>query len=135
MAVGTIKHMLDILPVHPLDAEQMLVPKLDGRLRPGLWIHASAMRQCQPRKNEAPGMNQHERNAFITVDGSCSVCYAQRSNSEGKMGLILLIVLIILLVGGGGYGYSRYGYGGGIGIGGILLIILIVYLLFGYGRF
>ena len=33
------------------------------------------------------------------------------------------------------YGYSRYGYGGGIGIGGILLILLIVYVLFGYGRF
>ena len=51
------------------------------------------------------------------------------------MGLLLLIILIILLVGGGGYGYSRYGYGGGIGIGGVLLIILIVYLLFGYSRF
>jgi hypothetical protein len=51
------------------------------------------------------------------------------------MGLILLIVLIVLLFGGGGYGYSRYGYGGGIGIGGILLIVLIVYLLFGYSRF
>jgi hypothetical protein len=40
-----------------------------------------------------------------------------------------------LLFGGGGYGYSRYGYGGGIGIGGILLVVLLVYLLFGYSRF
>jgi hypothetical protein len=96
---------------------------------------ASAVRQCQPRKSEAQGMNQHERNAFITIGGSLSTCYARQSRLEGKMGLILLIVLIILLLGGGGYGYSRYGYGGGIGIGGILLIVLIVYLLFGYGRF
>ena len=34
---------------------------------------------------------------------------------------------------GGGFGYRRWGYGGGIGIGGILLIVLIVYLLFGRG--
>ena len=34
---------------------------------------------------------------------------------------------------GGGFGYRRWGYGGGIGIGGILLIVLIVYLLFGCG--
>jgi hypothetical protein len=39
------------------------------------------------------------------------------------------------LTGGGGYGYSRWGYGGGIGIGGVLLIVLIVYLLVGRGRF
>ena len=51
------------------------------------------------------------------------------------MGLVILIILLLLLFGGGGYGYSRYGYGGGIGIGGILLIVLIVYLLFGYSRF
>jgi hypothetical protein len=50
-----------------------------------------------------------------------------------EMGLIILIFLLLLLFGGGGWGYSRYGYGGGIGIGGVLLIILIVYLLFGYG--
>ena len=29
----------------------------------------------------------------------------------------------------------RWGYGGGIGIGGILLIVLVVYLLIGRGRF
>ena len=50
------------------------------------------------------------------------------------MGLILLIIdFYILLFGGGGWGYSRYGYGGGFGIGGLLLIVLVVYLLFGYG--
>ena len=32
-------------------------------------------------------------------------------------------------------GYSRYGYGGGIGIGGVLLVVLVLFLLFGYGRF
>jgi hypothetical protein len=60
---------------------------------------------------------------------------ANTSIGNRAMGLILLIILILLLFGGGGYGYSRYGYGGGVGIGGILLIVLIVYLLFGYGRF
>lgn len=54
---------------------------------------------------------------------------------RAEMGLVILIILLLLLFGGGGYGYSRYGYGGGIGIGGILLIVLIVYLLFGYSRF
>ena len=38
-----------------------------------------------------------------------------------------------VLLFGGGFGYHRWGYGGGIGIGGILLIVLIVYLLFGRG--
>lgn len=50
------------------------------------------------------------------------------------MGLLLVIVLIVLLVGGGGWGYSRYGFNGGIGIGGVLLIVLVVYLLFGFPR-
>ena len=54
---------------------------------------------------------------------------------RATMSLILIIVILILLLGGGGYGYSRYGYRGGIGIGGILLIIPIVYLLVGRGRF
>jgi hypothetical protein len=54
---------------------------------------------------------------------------------EGRMGLIILVVLVVLLLGGGGYGYSRYGHRGGIGIGGLLLIVLVLYLLFGYGRF
>jgi hypothetical protein len=48
------------------------------------------------------------------------------------MDLILIIIILVLLF-GGGFGYRRWGYGGGIGIGGILLIVLIVYLLFGRG--
>ena len=54
---------------------------------------------------------------------------------RATMRLILIIVILVLLLGGGGFGYSRYGYRGGVGIGGIKLIILIVYLLVGRGRF
>jgi hypothetical protein len=50
------------------------------------------------------------------------------------MDLILIIIVLVLLF-GGGFGYSRYGYRGGISIGGVLLIILILYLLLGRGRF
>ncbi len=45
---------------------------------------------------------------------------------------LLLLVLIVFLVFGGGFGYHRWGYSGGIGIGGLLLIVLVVVLLFGY---
>jgi Protein of unknown function (DUF3309) len=48
---------------------------------------------------------------------------------------VILIVLILFLLFGGGFGYRRWGYSGGLGIGGILLIVLIVYLLVGHGRF
>jgi hypothetical protein len=48
---------------------------------------------------------------------------------------LILIVLIVLLLCGGGWGYSRYGYQGGFGLGGILLIILIIYLIAGRGKF
>jgi hypothetical protein len=47
---------------------------------------------------------------------------------------ILLIILIVLLLCGGGWGYSQYGYPGGFGLGGLLLLVLIIYLLFGHGR-
>jgi hypothetical protein len=53
---------------------------------------------------------------------------------EKVMDLILIIIILLLLF-GGGFGYSRYGYRGGIGIGGVLLVILIIYLLIGHGRF
>ena len=48
----------------------------------------------------------------------------------------ILIIILILLVFGGGWGYmNRDAYGNGpIGIVGILVIILLVYLLFGSGR-
>jgi hypothetical protein len=57
------------------------------------------------------------------------------------LGLIVFIILIIFLFGGGFYGhragYAGYGYGG-FGIGGLLLLILVLWLLFGgvgyYGR-
>ena len=54
---------------------------------------------------------------------------------DTTMGLIILVVLLLLVLGGGYGGYTRLGYGGGIGIGGLLLILLLVYLLFGFGRF
>lgn len=41
----------------------------------------------------------------------------------------------MLIFGGGGLGYRAYGWGGGISLGGVLLIVLILYLLTGYGRF
>ena len=59
---------------------------------------------------------------------------ADTKDTEERMDLIL-IVLLLVLVFGGGLGYSRWGYSGGIGIGGILLIVLVVYLLLGRGRF
>ena len=52
--------------------------------------------------------------------------------TEERMDVILIVLILVLLL-GGGFGYSRWGYGGGFGIGGVLLIILIVYLLFGRG--
>ena len=52
---------------------------------------------------------------------------------EAHLDSVKLTMPIILLLFGGGFGYRRYGYGGGIGLGGILLIILILYLLFGRG--
>jgi hypothetical protein len=48
---------------------------------------------------------------------------------------ILLIIIIVLLVGGSGWGYTRWGYNGGFGIAGLLLVVLILYLLLGRGRF
>jgi hypothetical protein len=39
------------------------------------------------------------------------------------------LILVILV------GFSRYGYGAGIGIGGILLVVLVIHLLVGHGRF
>ena len=44
---------------------------------------------------------------------------------------LILIILIILLLFGGRFGYRRYGYRGGMGIGGLLLLILLLYLIFG----
>ena len=46
---------------------------------------------------------------------------------------LILIILILLLLIGGGLGYCRYGHRGGMGIGGILLLILILYRIFGHG--
>lgn len=45
---------------------------------------------------------------------------------------IVLIILLVLLLGGGGFYGVRNGYGGtGLGLGGILILLLIVWLLFG----
>jgi hypothetical protein len=58
----------------------------------------------------------------------------ERTLTEERVDLILIVIILVLLF-GGGFGYRRWGYGGGIGIGGILLIVLVVYLLVGRGRF
>jgi hypothetical protein len=60
--------------------------------------------------------------------------YQLKFQRRNRMDLILIII-VLLLIFGGGFGYTRWGYGGGIGIGGILLIVLLVYLLVGRGRF
>ena len=68
----------------------------------------------------------------FTDDGRPASC--EGTSTEERMDLILIILVLFLLF-GGGFGYRRWGYGGGIGIGGILLIVLVVYLLVGRGRF
>jgi hypothetical protein len=71
---------------------------------------------------------------------ACQACdqainqLGKKPSTEVRMDLILIILILFLLF-GGGFGYHRWGYGGGIGIGGILLIVLVVYLLVGRGRF
>lgn len=48
--------------------------------------------------------------------------------------LIIIVIVLVLGVGGGGYwGNRTYGPVGGFGIGGILLLLLVLYLLFGHG--
>jgi hypothetical protein len=51
--------------------------------------------------------------------------------------LIVLIVVVLLAFGGGGgyYGYRRWGTGGGIGIFGQVLIVLVLFYVFGGLRF
>lgn len=46
---------------------------------------------------------------------------------------MLLVILLLLLLFVGGFGYTRWGYQGGIGLGGILLLLLLLYLIFGQG--
>jgi len=47
--------------------------------------------------------------------------------------LILLVLLVIFGFGGGYVGSQRWGTGGGIGIFGVVLLILVLYMLFGGG--
>jgi hypothetical protein len=44
---------------------------------------------------------------------------------------LILIIFLVLFLFGGHYGYSRWGYQGGLGIGGVLILILLLWLLFG----
>lgn len=44
---------------------------------------------------------------------------------------LLIVFLVILLLFGGGFGYHQWGVGGGVSIGMVLLIVLIIYVLFG----
>jgi len=52
------------------------------------------------------------------------------------MELIIVVVLIILVFGGGFYGHRTWGPTGGygIGIGGLVLLLVVLWLLFGHGR-
>jgi hypothetical protein len=47
--------------------------------------------------------------------------------------LIVLIIILLLAFGGGGgyYGYQRWGTGGGVWIFGLVLIILVLFYVFG----
>jgi hypothetical protein len=46
--------------------------------------------------------------------------------------LLLIRLLALLFAGGGGYyGYSRWGTGGGLGILGTVLLVVVVWYLFG----
>ena len=60
--------------------------------------------------------------------------FNQKGNS---MSLILIIVVLLLLGGGGGYyGYNRGMYNGvgfGGGLAGLLVVLLVIYVLFGAG--
>jgi hypothetical protein len=47
--------------------------------------------------------------------------------------LILLVVLLVLALGGGAWAHPRYGYAGWSPLG-IVLLVAIVLLLFGYVR-
>lgn len=48
---------------------------------------------------------------------------------------LILIIIVLLLLFGSGLSYRQWGERGGIGVGGVLLIILVLYLLVGRGRF
>ncbi|GAC1516243.1 MAG: hypothetical protein NVS1B11_36380 [Terriglobales bacterium] len=48
--------------------------------------------------------------------------------------LILLLILLICFGGIGAYHQRDSAYGGGIGMGTVLLIVLVIYLVFGYGH-
>jgi hypothetical protein len=109
-------HLENQRPRHPSTA-----PWLGPRSGPAFWLDDKSSNRVQV------GLQPSHQGDPVDSSGT--------GDREREMGLLILIILLVLLFGGGGYGYSRYGYGGGIGIGGILLIVLIVYLLFGYSRF
>lgn len=44
---------------------------------------------------------------------------------------IILIVFLLVWLLGSHVGYNRWGYGGGISIGGLILLIFVLWLLFG----
>ncbi len=44
---------------------------------------------------------------------------------------LVLIIFLVLFMFGGNWGYTRWGPQGGIGIGGLLVLILLLWLLFG----
>lgn len=44
---------------------------------------------------------------------------------------LILLVFVLVWLFGSHYGYNRWGSGGGLGIGGVILLIFILWLLFG----
>jgi hypothetical protein len=103
--------------------------------RPKITVSRKRQVHCEVHRLRAANAAMQMALGFSSIHGTENVrCWFTGQHYRSRnMGLIILIILLLLLFGGGGWGYSRYGYGGGIGIGGVLLIVLIVYLLFGYG--
>jgi hypothetical protein len=58
-----------------------------------------------------------------------------QSGTERRFPLLVIVLIIILLLafggGGGYYGYQKWGTGGGVGIFGLVLIILVLFYVFG----
>jgi hypothetical protein len=64
----------------------------------------------------------------------CCRPVAAENAGRSAVELILIIIVIVLLFGGGGYYGHRRGYygGGGISLIGLLAILLVIFLIFGY---
>src|SRR5688572_24608776 len=107
---------------------------------PGGWIFGAAVQaaiSCWPRPMPAGG----------TSDIGLRLIGCSRVHGESmvvrhvlhpmwracRMLLLLVVLLLLVFAGGGGYyGYNQWGLGGGVGI---LLLVIVLFLLFGRGHF